>query len=68
MKDRRQLIGQALSFGSLQVVAMALGFVIGILLARQLGPADYGIYGFAMAIAAISGALIELGLPILGMR
>lgn len=64
----RQLIRAAASLGSLQLGSMVLTFVVGVLLARQLGPAGYGVYALAMATTALAGLLTEFGLPILTMR
>ncbi len=47
---------------------MALTFMIGMLLARLLGPESYGIYALAMAVTSLAGMLTEFGLPILAMR
>lgn len=47
---------------------MALTFLIGVLLARQLGPSGYGVYALAMTVAALAGMITEFGLPILAMR
>lgn len=47
---------------------MAFGFLVGVQLARGLGPAGYGVYGTAMAIIAMLMIPTELGLPQLVMR
>lgn len=41
---------------------MALGFVVGIVLARALGPTDFGVYVVLGAVSAIAGVLVDLGL------
>lgn len=60
----RAIVGSA----SLQIVGMALGFLVGVQLARGLAPAGYGVYSLVMSIAAIAGILTEFGLPQLLMR
>ncbi|WP_268893213.1 oligosaccharide flippase family protein [Pontixanthobacter aquaemixtae] len=57
-----------MSLGVLRIASMALTLLVGILLARQLGAADYGIYALAMAVVTFTGVLTEFGLPLLAMR
>lgn len=64
----RRLAHSAGSLAMLNLASMALAFFIGVLLARRLGPAEYGIYGLAMTIATLAGLITELGLPVLTMR
>lgn len=69
--DQSQLRALGRSAASLTVmhaVSMALTFLVGVLLARQLGPAGYGVYALAMTVAALAGMLTEFGLPVLAMR
>ena len=44
------------------VVRLGLGFVASLLIARALGPADYGIYAVLAATVGIVGSLAEGGL------
>src|SRR3954464_6228326 len=44
------------------VVRLGLGFVASLLIARALGPADYGIYAVLAATVGIVGGLAEGGL------
>lgn len=64
----RQLLRAAASLGVLHIGSMGLTFLVGILLARQLGPSGYGVYALAMAATALAGMLTEFGLPLLAMR
>ena len=64
----RQLVRAAASLGVLHIGSMGLTFIVGILLARQLGPSGYGVYALAMAVTALAGMLTEFGLPLLAMR
>ena len=64
----RRLAHSAGSLAMLNLASMALALFIGVLLARRLGPAEYGIYGLAMTIATLAGLITELGLPVLTMR
>ena len=64
----RQLAASAASLGALNVVGMGITFLVGILLARQLGPGGYGIYALAMSVTALGGMITEFGLPALVMR
>ena len=45
-----------------KVVRLGVNLVVGIWLARYLGPSDFGILHFAIAIAAIFGPLVNFGL------
>jgi len=42
---------------------MALTLLMGIILARMLGPEDFGVYGSVMAVAAILSVPAQFGLP-----
>lgn len=64
----RTLARSAASLGALHAVSMALTLVVGVLLARQLGPSGYGVYALAITVATLVGMLTEFGLPILVMR
>ena len=45
-----------------KAIRLFLGLYISTGIARTLGPIDYGIYNYAMAIVAILGVLCSLGL------
>jgi O-antigen/teichoic acid export membrane protein len=48
--------------------ATGLTFLVGIVLARSLGAAGYGVYALAMTTATLVGMATEFGLPMLAMR
>ncbi|MDH5633354.1 MAG: oligosaccharide flippase family protein [Gammaproteobacteria bacterium] len=58
------------AFGSfsLKVIAGGATFVSGILLARLLGPKEFGIYAIVMAAVTLAGSVAALGLPMLITR
>jgi len=60
----KALVGSA----GLRVIGMFFGFLVGVQLARGLGPANYGLYGTAMAVIAVLMVPTELGLPTLVVR
>jgi O-antigen/teichoic acid export membrane protein len=60
----RTVVGSA----GLRVAGMGLGFLVGLQLARALGPAGYGIYGIAMSLVSIAMIPTELGLSQLVTR
>jgi len=45
-----------------QVIGSGIGFCIGLLAQRQLGPADYGLLGLASSAGSLSSVLTDLGL------
>lgn len=55
------------SFG-VRFGGMALTFMSGVLLARTLGPEQYGIYGTVLAAAALLAVTAQFGLPQLATR
>ena len=64
----RQLARAAASLGILNILAMGITFLVGVLLARNLGPTGYGVYTLAMVVTTFAGMLTEFGLPVLTMR
>lgn len=60
----RAIVGGAvIRFGG-----MFFGFLVGVQLARGLGPEGYGVYGLAMAIIAVLSVPAEFGFPQLATR
>jgi O-antigen/teichoic acid export membrane protein len=59
---RSRLLREVAVTYSGQLVASGIGFVIQLLLQKQLGPSDYGAYGTAVSAAAITGVLTDVGL------
>src|SRR6516165_4259888 len=47
----------------IRILASAIGYAIIILLARWMGPADYGLYSFAIAWMTLLAYPVSLGLP-----
>lgn len=60
----RAVIGGA----GIRIAGMFFSFLVGIQLARGLGPSGYGIYGLAMAIIAVLTVPTEFGFPQLATR
>ncbi len=52
----------------LQVTGLGLSYVANIMLARLMGPAEYGIYAFVVSSTLIFSAIAELGIPDLLLR
>lgn len=63
-----QIIRATLGSAALRVAGMGLGFLVGIQLARGLGPEGYGIYGLAMSIIALLQVPTQFGVPQLATR
>ena len=66
-EQRRMLIASAGSLG-LRVAGLASTFLLGVLLARVLGPAAYGVYGLVTSVAALAMNVALLGTPQLAVR
>jgi len=45
-----------------QIVGSGLGFVVQLLLQRELGPSDYGVLSIAVSIGTFAGVLTDVGL------
>ena len=61
MTTHRLIRGSAILFFD-RLVRMALGFMVGIVLARSYGPQGYGILSYLIALTAVGGSLASLGL------
>jgi len=48
--------------GLVNIVRMAAGLVVGVYVARHLGPASYGVIGYATGLMLIGSALSRMGL------
>jgi O-antigen/teichoic acid export membrane protein len=69
----RSELGRRLAFATVTSgMIWALGtlatFAVGVVLARWLGPAGYGIYGTAIAVVTLLAVPAQLGLPLLATR
>lgn len=64
----RPLIRDALSYASEHGLRLALTAVVGIFVARLLGPADLGLLSFAGGVYGILTPMVLLGLPALLVR
>jgi O-antigen/teichoic acid export membrane protein len=62
------LVRSVAGTGVVQLCGMALGFLVGVQLARGLGPTPYGQYGIAMAAVTILSVPGQFGLPRLVLR
>jgi hypothetical protein len=49
----RKLIGATVGSAGVRLAGMAVTFLVGVQLARYLGPAGYGIYGSVMAVVTL---------------
>jgi O-antigen/teichoic acid export membrane protein len=66
-------LGRTLAVATLSSIILRLGgmtltLLVGIMLARMLGPEDLGVYGSVMAVAAILSVPAQFGLPQLVTR
>ncbi|MCQ8119701.1 flippase [Methylomonas rosea] len=67
-EQKLSLIKGALGSFSLKISSTGMNFLSAILMARLLGPGDYGIYSYAMAIIFFMSVPTSLGLPSLLVR
>jgi polysaccharide transporter, PST family len=51
-----------------KILRMGVGLLVGVWIARYLGPRQYGLWNYAIAFAALFGALATLGLDSIVMR
>lgn len=65
---RARMVRGALGSAGVQATSRALALVLGIILARTLGPEGYGIYAYAFAIMSLLMVVAEAGVPTLLMR
>ena len=62
------MVRKFLGASGIQVASRVLTMLVGIILARQLGPENFGIYSLLMSIISLSVVPIVAGLPELFMR
>ncbi|KEO57110.1 oligosaccharide flippase family protein [Thioclava indica] len=63
------MIGRAaIGSGALRVLNAGLGFTTAVVLARSLGPHDYGLYTTALVFASTLAIIVQFGLPNFIMR
>ena len=61
MAERKSIFANVSALAAGQMIAMGLGFVTHAILARAVGPADYGILGFSLAVVSYFGIAAALG-------
>src|SRR3990172_3341542 len=61
MPGPRSILANLAVLGAGQAIALILGLLTHAILARAVGPADYGILGFAVAVISYFGILGALG-------
>lgn len=65
---RRQLLSGGAGSVGLKIANVGLGMALGVVLARTLGPAHYGIYVYVYALMSLLAIPAEFGLPALVIR
>ncbi|WP_282267229.1 flippase [Stenotrophomonas sp. PS02298] len=61
--ERGSVLRSVLATTLIRLASIFLSFVASLVMARVLGVADYGIYSYVMAIAALLGVAVALGFP-----
>ncbi|KUR78193.1 hypothetical protein AQZ49_07620 [Novosphingobium sp. FSW06-99] len=64
----RQMFGASMASLAMRIAGMGSTFGLGVVLARVLGPRDYGIYGLVISIVALTMNIALLGIPQLAVR
>jgi O-antigen/teichoic acid export membrane protein len=64
----RYLADALLGSAAVRIAGMGLTFLVGVQLARYLGPENYGVYGFVMSLILLSSIGLSLGVPPLATR
>jgi O-antigen/teichoic acid export membrane protein len=62
------VIGDGLYSLALRVVGLGSAFLLGVVLARALGAAEFGVYGLVTSVAAVMVQICLLGTPQLAVR
>lgn len=65
---RGRLMQSILGSTGLKAVQLVLGTAVTILLARALGPEEYGVYAFALSLVTLLAIPAQMGLPTLVVR
>jgi len=68
LAEQRNVLLSSLSSLALRIAGLASTFLLGVVLARALGPASYGIYGLVTSLAALAMNAALLGTPQLAVR
>ena len=65
---RAQLFRGGVGSLSVKLASVLLGFVLAVILARTLGPEQYGVYGFVLTLVTLIAIPAQVGLPHLVVR
>jgi O-antigen/teichoic acid export membrane protein len=66
--EQRAILLSSFSSLLLRIAGLASSFLLGVVLARALGPSAYGVYGLVASIAALAMNVALLGTPQLAVR
>lgn len=66
--EEKKVLRQSLGGFSSKLVGAALTFLGSILIARQLGPQNFGVYSLVLSLSGVAGLVISFGLPALLVR
>jgi O-antigen/teichoic acid export membrane protein len=68
LAERRAVIADLGASLALRLIGLVCGFALGVVLARVLGPAEFGRYGLVTTLAALGMSIGLLGTPQLAVR
>lgn len=67
-KARKGFLKRVMGSLGLRIILLGINFTTAIVLARMLGPEEYGVYIFALTVMAIIGMPGQAGMPLLAVR
>lgn len=67
-KQKFEFLGRAISATAGRLVAVGASLLSSIVLARILGPDQYGLYSFGLTVGSLLALAVALGFPVLSIR
>src|SRR5438045_2244419 len=68
LTERRAVVHTGFWSLVLRIAGLVSGFALGVVLARVLGPAEFGIYGLVTTVSLLAVTVAQLGTPQLAVR
>ncbi|MFZ5432555.1 MAG: flippase, partial [Calditrichota bacterium] len=68
LSQSRKAVGNATILTSGAAIETVLQFVFLLIAGRQLGPEEFGFYGYLISLVTIAAAVVHFGLPVIAVR